>query len=66
MSNQLRRLQRASTSATQHVKDRRRDHVRCRYSDCTEQHPVASDAEQVTCATCRVSLGLPPSRVGTI
>jgi len=38
----------------------RRDRKRCRYSDCVEQHPVASDEEQVTCATCREWLGLPP------
>lgn len=35
------------------------DPVRCRYSDCIEQHPEARDYEQVTCNTCRKYLGLP-------
>lgn len=34
------------------------DRKRCRYMDCAEQHPVASDDEQVTCPTCREGLGL--------
>lgn len=34
------------------------DPVRCRYMYC--QHPVALEDEQVTCATCRKDLGLPP------
>lgn len=33
--------------------------MRCRYEDCVEQHPVASDSELVTCAKCREYLGLP-------
>ena len=33
--------------------------LRCRYSDCIEGHPVADDEEQVTCETCRKTLGLP-------
>lgn len=32
---------------------------RCRYTDCVEQNPLAGD-ERVTCATCRVYLGLAP------
>lgn len=32
---------------------------RCRYDDCVEQRPVATDSEQVTCRTCRNALGLP-------
>lgn len=35
------------------------DEKRCRYSDCREKHPVASENEQVTCSTCRLYLGLP-------
>ena len=31
---------------------------RCRYEDCAEHHPVATEDEQVTCATCRASLAL--------
>lgn len=37
------------------------DQRRCRYADCIEGHyvlPEDSD-EQVTCPTCRLSLGLP-------
>lgn len=36
------------------------DTARCRYEDCPEAHPVATEDEQVTCATCRKELGLPP------
>ena len=32
----------------------------CHYDDCVEQHPVADQDEQVTCATCRKELCLPP------
>ncbi len=33
--------------------------LRCRYADCPEGHPLV-DEEQVTCSTCRQTLGLPP------
>ena len=33
---------------------------KCRYEDCKEHNPVAEEDEQVTCATCREYLGLPP------
>lgn len=36
------------------------DTKRCRYSDCPEQHPVASGHEQITCPICRKYLGLSP------
>jgi hypothetical protein len=46
------------------------DPVRCRYTDCPEQHPVAPDSvddgiedseeEWITCPTCREELGWPP------
>ena len=32
------------------------DAIRCRYDDCV--HPVATDAEQVTCPDCRADLGV--------
>ena len=32
---------------------------KCRYTDCKEQHPVASEEEPVSCATCREWLGMP-------
>ena len=35
------------------------DNLRCRYSDCCEQHPVATEDETVSCPTCREWLGLP-------
>jgi len=33
--------------------------ARCRYTDCTEGHPVATEQEQITCPVCRKYLGLP-------
>ena len=35
------------------------DTLRCRYSDCIEQHPEATEDERITCRTCRECLGLP-------
>lgn len=32
--------------------------IRCRYSDCPDGNPVAEEHEQVTCPTCRDTLGL--------
>ena len=32
---------------------------KCRYTDCKEQHPVASEEEPVSCVTCREYMGLP-------
>lgn len=35
------------------------DPIRCRYTDCVEQHPVVSDkCERTTCPTCRAWMGL--------
>lgn len=31
---------------------------KCRYEDCHERHSIASDEEEVTCPTCRKTLGL--------
>jgi hypothetical protein len=36
------------------------DRVRCRYTDCPKQHPVAREDERITCPMCRDDLGLPP------
>jgi hypothetical protein len=46
------------------------DPIRCRYTDCPEQHPTSPDCEWdgvalheeewVTCPTCRREMGLPP------
>lgn len=36
------------------------DPIRCRYTNCAEAHPVAIEDEQVTCETCRATLGLDP------
>lgn len=33
--------------------------ARCRYLDCIQGNPVASDEERVTCSECRHNLGLP-------
>jgi hypothetical protein len=32
--------------------------LRCRYSDCVNQHKVARDDERVTCPKCREYLGI--------
>lgn len=43
------------------VLERREDFSRrCRYRDCKEGYPVTAEVEQVTCSTCRASLGLDP------
>jgi hypothetical protein len=36
-----------------------RPRKKCRYTDCKEQHPVASEEEPVSCSTCREYMGLP-------
>jgi hypothetical protein len=38
--------------------ERLTDRKRCRYSDCRERHPLASDEQRVSCPTCRDWLGL--------
>lgn len=38
---------------------------RCRYEDCSEGHPVAGEADRVTCSTCRMVLGLPQLEQGS-
>jgi hypothetical protein len=45
------------------------DPLRCRYTDCIEQHPAAPDSlddgieeaeeERITCPSCRRDMGLP-------
>jgi len=40
--------------------------LRCRYSDCKEQHPLAKEDEAITCPTCRKYLELPPLPEGRL
>jgi hypothetical protein len=34
------------------------DLLRCRYADCDEAHPVATENELVTCMKCRKDMGI--------
>lgn len=39
---------------------------KCRYNDCSEQHQIASEDEQVSCNSCRKDLGLDPLGEGPL